>query len=348
MKALRYFTLVFLALFVLSAPARAEEEKILNIYNWSEYIPQEVLDKFTAETGIKIVYSTYESNEAMYAKLKLLRGEGYDLVVPSTYFISQLVKDGLLQPIDKNKLSNFSLLMPRLLNQPFDPENKYSVPYMWGSTGLIFNRKYVDPALVKSWKDLLRPEFKGHVLISDDLRDGLGIGLKACGYSMNSANESELQEAYGFLLKLKSSVRVFDITSTKQNFINEEVYVGSIWNGDAYVAKEENPNLEFVYPEEGAFVWIDSFAIPVKAEHPENAHLFINFMLRPENSAAVVKEYRYSPVEEAALKLLPEEMQKSRLIAPTEEDLKNSEVTMELGPALQMYEKYWEKFKTAD
>ena len=346
MKALRYVIPALLALFVLAAPARAEEEKVLNIYNWSEYIPQEVLDKFTEETGIKIVYSTYESNEAMYAKLKLLKGEGYDLVVPSTYFISQLKNDKLLRPIDKSKISNFSLLMPRLVNQDFDPNNEYSIPYMWGSTGIIFNRKYVDPALVKGWNDLLRPEFKGHLLISDDLRDGLGLALKACGYSMNSKNEAELQKAYEFLLKLKPSVRVFDITSTKQNFINEEVYVGSIWNGDAYLAREENPNLEFVYPKEGAMIWIDSFAIPVKAEHPENAQMFINFMLRPENSAAVVKEFRYSPVEEAALKLLPEDMQKSRIIAPTEEDLKNSEVTMELGNALQMYEKLWEKFKT--
>ena len=141
MKNLRYLFFVMAALFLLAGPARAEEEKILNIYNWSEYIPQDVLDQFTEETGIKIVYSTYESNEAMYAKLKLLKGEGYDLVVPSTYFISQLKNDKLLQPIDKDKISNFKLLMPRLVNQAFDPGNEYTVPYMWGSTGIIINRK---------------------------------------------------------------------------------------------------------------------------------------------------------------------------------------------------------------
>ena len=346
MKRLRYLFLVMAALFLLTAPARAEEEKVLNIYNWSEYIPQAVLDQFTAETGIKIVYSTYESNEAMYAKLKLLKGEGYDIVVPSTYFISQLKNDNLLQPIDKSKISNFNLLMPRLVNQPFDPNNEYTVPYMWGSTGLIINRKYVDPTMVKGWKDLLRPEFKGRVLISDDLRDGLGIGLKAKGYSINTRNENELKEAYEFLLQLKDSVRVFDITSTKQNFVNEEVYVGAIWNGDAYVAWEENENLKFIYPEEGAMIWIDSFAIPVKATHPENAHKFINFMLRPEVSAAVVEEFRYSPASQAVLDLLPAEMRDNRTIAPTDADLKNSEMTMELGDALQLYEKYWEKFKT--
>ena len=220
MKATRYLIIALALVLFAAGTVRAEEEKVLNIYNWSEYIPQDVLDQFTEETGIKIVYSTYESNEAMYAKLKLLKGEGYDLVVPSTYFITQLKNDGLLQPIDKDKISNFCLLMPRLVNQPFDPKNEYTVPYMWGSTGIIYNSKYVDPLLIKSWKDLLRPEFKGRVLISDDLRDGLGIGLKACGYSINTKNEAELKEAYEFLRKLKASVRVFDITSTKQNFVN--------------------------------------------------------------------------------------------------------------------------------
>ena len=347
MKAMRYLIAALALVLLTAGTVRAEEEKILNIYNWSEYIPQDVLDQFTAETGIKIVYSTYESNEAMYAKLKLLKGEGYDLVVPSTYFITQLKNDGLLQPIDKDKISNFKLLMPRLVNQPFDPENEYTVPYMWGSTGIIYNSKYVDGTLIKSWKDLLRPEFKGRVLISDDLRDGLGIGLKACGYSINTKSEAELKEAYEFLRQLKDSVRVFDITSTKQNFVNEEVYVGAIWNGDAFIAKEENDALKFIYPEEGAMVWIDSFAIPAKAAHPDNAHKFIDFMLRPEISAAVVEEFRYSPASEAVLKLLPEEMRNSRTIAPTDADLKNSELTLELGDALQMYEKYWEKFKTA-
>ena len=147
MKALRYVIFALLALFVLAAPARAEEEKVLNIYNWSEYIPQEVLDKFTEETGIKIVYSTYESNEAMYAKLKLLKGEGYDLVVPSTYFISQLKNDKLLRPIDKSKISNFSLLMPRLVNQDFDPNNEYSIPYMWGTNGIGYNVERVKEIL---------------------------------------------------------------------------------------------------------------------------------------------------------------------------------------------------------
>ena len=346
MKTLRYFIVALVMLFCVAGQARAEEEKILNIYNWSEYIPQAVLDQFTEETGIKTVYSTYESNEAMYAKLKLLKGEGYDLVVPSTYFITQLKNDNLLQPIDKNKISNLSLLMPRLVNQAFDPGNQYTVPYMWGSTGLIYNSKYVDPTMVHSWKDLLRPEFKGRVLISDDLRDGLGIALRALGYSINTKSEAELKEAYEFLRQLKDSVRVFDITSTKQNFVNEEVYIGAIWNGDAYIAKEENEALKFVYPEEGALIWIDSFAIPAKASHPENAHLFINFMLRPEISAAVVEEFRYSPASEAVLNLLPEDMRNSRTIAPTDADLKNSEMTMELGDALQLYEKYWEKFKT--
>ncbi len=346
MKQLRLIVLALLAVCALAGIARAEEEKVLNVYNWSEYIPQEVLDQFTEETGIKVVYSTYESNEAMYAKLKLLNGEGYDLVVPSTYFIEMLKNDGLLQEINLNKISNFKLLMPRLLDQPFDPKNKYTVPYMWGSTGIVYNRKYIDPTFVKSWKDLLRPEFKDRLLISDDLRDTLGMALLATGHSSNSTSEDDIAEAYEFLRQLKDSVRVFDITSTKQNLVSEEVYVAMCWNGDAFVAWEENEDLKFVYPEEGALIWIDSFAIPVKAEHPDNAHKFIDFMLRPEISAAVVEEFRYSPAGEATLELLPEEMRRTRTIAPTDADLTNSEITLSVGDALQIYEKYWERFKT--
>lgn len=346
MKQLPYLILGLLLVCNLAAPAAAAEEKVLNVYNWSEYIPQEVLDQFSAETGIKVVYSTYESNEAMYAKIKLLSGEGYDLVVPSTYFMEMLIKDGLLRKIDLDKIPNFKLLMPRLVNQPFDPENEYSVPYMWGSTGLVYNRKYVDATKLKSWKDLLRPEFKGRLLISDDLRDTLGMALLATGHSSNSTDEAALSEAYEFLRRLKDSVRVFDITSTKQNLVTEEVYVAMCWNGDAFVAWEENEDLKFVYPEEGALIWIDSFAIPVKAAHPDNAHKFIDFMLRPDISAQVVEEFRYSPVSEATLELLPAEMRNSRTISPTPADLANSEVTLGVGDALQTYEKYWERFKT--
>lgn len=323
----------------------APEEKVLNIFCWSEYLPQEALDKFTEETGIKVVYSTYESNEAMYAKLKLLDGKGYDIVVPSTYFIEQMRSDGLLQPLDKSKLTNLSNLDPKLLNQEYDPNNEYSIPYMWGATGLMVNKKVADPATITSWGDLMRPEFKGRIILSDDVRDVVGFALKLDGKSMNSRNETEIKEAFDFLNKLKPAVRVFDVTAAKQAFISEEVAIGIMWNGDAYIAIEENPDLAFVYPREGAVLWIDNFAIPKGAEHKDNAHKFIDFMLRPENAALVVEEFKYSTPNQEAKSHLSEELRDSRLIFPTAEDLQNSEVTMGVGEAKAVYERLWEQLK---
>lgn len=327
-------------------PVAAAEEKVLHVYNWSEYIPQSVLDRFTKETGIKVVYTTYESNEAMYAKIKLLKGVGYDVIVPSSYFIAMLRDDGLLARIDRARLPNFRNLSPRVLDQPFDPGNEYSVPYMWGSAGLMVNKKVVDPATVTSWNDLNRPEFAGKVILSDDQRDSMGVALKALGYSVNSTSEAEIKAAHQWLKKLLPAVRVFDVTASKQAFINEEVAAGLIWNGDAYIAAHENRNLAYIYPREGVPLWADSLAIPVGARHKDNAHTFINFLLRPDVAGECVTEYNYSTPNLAAQRLLPPELVKSRITSPVDADLKNAEFTNSVGKALEIYEKYWEMLKT--
>jgi len=325
---------------------KAEEEKVLNVYAWSEYLPQDSIDAFEEEYGIEIVYSTYDSNEDMYAKLKLLDGKGYDLVIPSTYFIDQMQKEGMLAKIDKTKLSNFKDIKKNLLGQDFDPNNDYSIPYLWGSAGILVNKKHIDPATVTSWADLARPEYKGRILMPDDMRDALGIGLLSLGYSSNSVNEAEIKAAYEWLLALKPNVRVFSSNNSTQPMAVEETYIGAIWNGEAYLAWEENDNLEFIYPKEGGIVWVDSFVIPVGAEHPDNAHKFIDFMLNAENGALAVEEFRYSTASEAAQAVLPQELQESHVISPTAEDLKGSEITLNVGEATKIYEKYWEMFRT--
>ena len=338
-----------LCLFGISGAAQAagpEEEKVLNVYAWSEYLPQESLNAFEEKYGIKVVYSTYDSNEAMYAKLKLLGGKGYDLVIPSTYFIGQMREEGMLAKIDKSKLENFKYVKKNLLGLEFDPGNDYSVPYLWGSAGIQVNKKHIDPASITSWNDLTRPEFAGRILMPDDMRDALGIGLLALGYSSNSTNEAEIKAAYEWLTALKPNVRVFSSNNSTQPMAVEETWIGAIWNGEAYLAWEENDNLEFIYPKEGGIVWIDSFVIPAGAEHPNNAHLFINFMLNAENGVLAVEEFRYSTVTEAAQAELPDEIKESHVISPTAEDLKGAEITLNVGEATAIYEKYWELFRT--
>ena len=316
------------ALLIAASPAFAEEAKELNVFSWSDYIPQEVVNGFTKETGIKVVLSTYESNEAMYAKLKLLGAKGYDLVIPSGYFVEVMAQDNLLAKLDKG--------------------NVLTIPYMWGTVGLLVNKKAVDVSTIKSWKDLARPEFKGRVLLSDDLRDTFGVGLKACGYSINSTNPDEIKAAYEWLKALKPSVRVFDVTATKQAFISEEVVAGLSWNGDAFIAMQENPDLEFIVPEEGMLIWLDNFAIPAGAEHKENAYKFISYLMRPEVAKLCVEEFNYSTPNKAAEKILEPEYAESKVIVLDPEELAKGEVTVNVGKARELYEKYWEQLKAGD
>ena len=190
MKKIIILMLVSLAVF--ACTKKTENE--IYVYNWSEYIPDEVIKQFEKETGIKVRYTTYDSNEAMYAKIKITDGADYDIVVPSTYYVQKMQKEGLIQAIDTTKLTNFSKLNPQLINQPYDPENKYSVPFMWGTTAIGVNAKYVNPATISSWADLWREEFKGKVMLQNDLREVFHAALHSLGYSGNTKNKDELEE----------------------------------------------------------------------------------------------------------------------------------------------------------
>ncbi len=337
-----------LTLLSMSGLALAENKNILHVFNWSEYIPQDVLDQFSKETGIEVVYTTYESNEAMYAKLKLLGGKGYDIVVPSTYFVDLLRENNLLSPIDKSKLPNIMHLNANIINKAFTTEDTYSIPYMWGLQGFMVNKNMVDAKSITSWNDLFRDEFKGKILLSDDMRDTFGAALLASGGQMNSKDPAVIKTAFDWLVKLKPHVRIFDVTAAKQALISEEVAAGFIWNGDAYIALQENPNLEFIIPKEGAPLWMDSFAIPAAAENKEAAHTFINFMLRPEIAARCVEEYNYSSPNTGIKKHLPEELRDSTLIFPSEEIFINSQFSKGLGETQKVYEDLWVDLKIGE
>ena len=328
------------------AATKAADKGQVIVYNWSEYIPQDVLDAFTKETGIKVVYSTFESNEAMFAKVKLLRGKSYDVVVPSGYYVDLLRRDKLAKELDHAKLPNMVNLDPKLMNQEYDPGNKYSLPYMWGVVGIAYNTKHVPEGSITSWSDLLKPEFKNRLILTDDLRDAFGLALRAKGHSINSTDPAAIKAGFEFLAQLKKSVRVFDVTAIKQALIGEEVWLGPIWNGDFLVAKEEKPELAFCFPQEGAVLWSDAFVIPAGAANVDNAYTFINYMLRPEVAVRCMEEYKYSSPNLKAIELLPQELRENRILVPGPEELKNGEFITGIGDALGEYEKYWERIKT--
>ncbi|WP_242678594.1 ABC transporter substrate-binding protein [Psychrobacter pygoscelis] len=320
----------------------------LNLYNWSEYMPQQIIDGFEEETGIEVNYTTFDSNEAMYAKLKLLDDSSqYDLAVPSTYYVEKMAKQGLLQEIDKSKLTNFNNLDTSFLNTKVDPENKYSIPYLWGSTGLAINGDVVDPASVNSWSDLWQPDFAGQVMLTNDMREVFGMALMSLGYSGNSTDPNEIKAAYDKLTKLMPGVKTFNSDAARMPYIEGETNVGMIWNGEAVMANDEGlTSLQYKYPREGAILWMDNFVIPKNAAHTDAALKFIDYILRPENAQIISDEIGYATPNKAAREQMPDEIKNNPAIYPDTSILAKSEFQEDVGDeALRIYQQYWDKLK---
>ncbi len=339
---------LLVVLMVMLVPVVAFAGNDLYVFNFSDYMVDAVVKDFEKETGIKIIHASYDSNEAMYAKMKILKGKGYDIVVPSTFYVDRMSKEGLLQPINKAKLPNLKNLDPMFVNKASDPDNKYSVPYLWGSTGLCVNSEKVPLNSIKSWNDLWKPEFKGKALLIDDIREVFGMGLKVSGYSINDTDPAHIEQAYLKLKTLFPNIRVFSSEMLIQPFLNKEVVIGMNWNGDVFRSTKENPKIKFVYPEEGLMIWIDSMAIPKEAENVDNAHKFIDFMLRPDIARRICEEVGYSTPNKEAVKLMDKELQTNKTIFPDAEILKKSEFFADVGDSIVLYQKYWEKLKTGN
>jgi spermidine/putrescine transport system substrate-binding protein len=316
------------------------------VYNWSEYIPEGVIERFTKETGIEVEYSNYESNEVMYSKIQLQKGKGYDIVVPSSYYINKMSKEGLLQKIDKNQLSQFKHMNRSLLNKPYDPGNQYSVPYLWGSTGIGFNATAVEPGTITRWADLWDPKWKGKLILTDDVREVFHMALKVNGHSANSTDPEEIRLAYEKLKELMPNVLLFNSDAPREPFMAGDVNLGMIWNGEVVMAQQEMPEIQYVYPAEGTIFWVDSFAIPVGSENTREAHKFIDFMLQPDIAKLCSEEIGYATPNLAAAKLLDEATRSNKTIFPDPDVFVKGEFQSNVGEALTIYNDYWEKLKT--
>ncbi|MFU2132697.1 extracellular solute-binding protein [Gallibacterium anatis] len=318
----------------------------LYIYNWTEYIPNSLLQQFTKETGIEVVYSTFESNEEMYSKMKLTNGGGYDLIFPSSYYIEKMAKEGMLAKLDKTKLVNFSQITPSLLNKNFDPENQYSLPYVYGLTGIGINSAEIDPKAVTSWADLWNSKYKGKILLTADSREVFHIALLLKGFSPNTTEDKEIESAYHLLQKLIPNVQSFNSDSPDVPYVQGEVSLGMIWNGSAFRAHKENPDIQFIYPREGVIIWMDNYAIPKNAEHKEAAYKFIDFMLRPESAKEVIETMGFSMPNEGVKALLEPTDVNDLTLFPPQEQIEKGVFQEDVGDAIDIYEKYWHLLKT--
>ena len=332
----------------------AKENDVMNgeklvVYNWGEYIDPEVLTMFEEETGIDIVYDEFETNEILYPKISS-GAIAYDVICPSDYMIQRMIENDLLSEINFDNIPNLKNIGKQYLEQSrqFDPENKYSVPYCWGTVGILYNKMMVDEP-VDSWSILWDPKYKDNILMQDSVRDAFGVTLKYLGYSLNSIDLDELTEAKNLLIEQKPLVQAYVIDQVRDKMIGNEAALGVIYSGEAIYTQKENPNLEYVIPKEGSNIWIDSWVIPKNAEHKENAEKFINFLCRPDIALMNFEYITYSTPNEAARELIEDEsIRNSEIAFPDLSKYDNLETFQYLGTeADQVYGDLWNKVKSS-
>lgn len=316
----------------------------LNVYNWGDYIDPEVLKGFEDEYGIKVNYEEYSTNEEMLAKIQA-GGTSYDVIFPSEYMIESMAKQKLLQEVDYANVDNFKNIGEQYKNHAYDPNNKFSVPYAWGTMGIVYNKTKVKEP-VDSWNVLWNSKYKGQILMIDSPRDTIGITLKKLGYSLNTKNPDELKKAEDELIKQKPLVKSYEVDTYKDQMIAEEASMSLAWSMDAMLLIRENPNLAYAIPKEGTNLWFDSMAIPVTSKHKKEAELFINYMLRPEVAMKNAEYIKISTPNVEAMKLLPEEVRTNKYLYPDGDVFKNGEVFTDLGEFTKEYDRMWTEIKS--
>ena len=325
----------------------AENGEVI-VYNWGEYIDPETLSLFEEETGIKVVYDEYDTNETMYPKVEA-GASAYDVICPSDYMIQKMIDNDLLAEINLDNIPNIKNIGQQYLEQSkeFDPENKYSVPYCFGTVGILYNKTMVsDP--IDSWAVLWDEQYADNILMQDSVRDAFMVALKLNGYSMNTLNEAELQAAKNSLIEQKPLVQAYVIDQVRDKMIGDEAAIGVIYSGEAIYTQRENENLEYVIPKEGTNVWIDSWVIPKNAPNKENAEKFIDFMCRGDIALKNFEYITYSTPNTAAQELIEDEdIKNSKIAFPDFSQYENLETFQYLGSdGDALYNSLWKEVKS--
>ncbi|EKS4343762.1 extracellular solute-binding protein [Clostridium sporogenes] len=347
-KALSFIVMLLMVTgigFTIFGNTSKTEKQVLNIFNWSEFLPQSVIEQFEKEYNVKVNYSTFSSNEEMLAKL-MGGNVPYDLVVTSDYAIEIMTKQKLVQPIDKNNVPNLANIDKNVLDLAFDPKNTYSLPYMWGGNNIVIDKTKITKKIT-SFNDLWDSQFKNSMVILDDPRVMIGLALQKNGYSINTKNPKELQKAKEDLIKLMPNVKAFDSESPKTLLINGEASIGYVWGTEAYLAKLENPNLEVVLTKEGVIPQYDNFVIPKKAKNKKLAEEFINFIYKPEISAQVSEEFPYANPNKAAYPLMDKDKLNDIAVYPPREAVEGNELIKDVGKTTKLYDDIWTEIKNS-
>lgn len=322
----------------------------LNLFVWTEYIPQNTIDCFEEVYGIRVNKDEYSSNEEMYAKLSA-GASNYDLVQPTDYIVGLMIRQGLLQELDKSKLPILESLDPNYLNLPFDPENKYTLPYQAGTDAIVVNTEAVD-AVPQSYADLWNPEYAGRLVMLDDSRAIIGMTLLTLGYDVNTTDPAQLEEAKTKLAELAQGVKLFDSDSPKTALIAGDVDLGVVWTGEVVLAQREVPSIEYIYPTEGPILWQDNYAIPTGAPHADAAYAWLNYSLQGDLFWQMLEEFPYTNPNTAALEYakanhpeLYDAYVNSNITNTPAEVLQSGHRIEDVGEATPLYDQVWTEIK---
>ena len=329
----------------LQASSGSTGQKVLNLYNWGDYIDPQLLTKFQRETGYHVNVETFDSNEAMYTKINQ-GGTHYDLAIPSEYMVAKMKRAHLLKPLDRSRLTGLTNYDRQFLNQSFDRGNRYSLPYFWGTLGIIYNDKFIRPGTIHHWNDLWSVKYHDKIMLIDSARDILGMALAEQGHSMNTTNPATLRAATHKLNALSPNVKAVVADEIKMYMIQDEAAVAVDWSGEAAEMLSHNRHLHYVVPSEGSNLWIDNLVIPKSAQHYAAIYAFLNFMSRPDNAAQNAEYIGYATPNRRAKALLPKALRNDRQFYPTRQTTRHLQIYRDLSPnVVQTYNDRYLEFK---
>jgi spermidine/putrescine transport system substrate-binding protein len=320
----------------------SEQRDQLYIYTWTQYTDKQLLQTFSTQTGMKVLADLYDSNDVMLAKLQAGGGSSYSIIYPSDYMVQKMVDKDLLTEINHDRLIGLENLFPRFVNPSYDPNNRYSIPFNWGTTGLLYNSEKIKDA-PEDWEYLWQNQDKlnKQMTLLNDVREVMGATLRMLGYSYNSQNEQEIQQAYNKLKVLKSAIAAFDTDAWQNQILAGDLLLAMCYSADAVRISKENPKLKYVIPRSGSSLWTDTIVIPKTAPNLAGAYAWINMILQPEVAAQISQRLNVSTPNSAGFEQLPKKIQNNTNLFPSEELLKNCERITPLGKFEEVYERYW-------
>ncbi|MFA5576869.1 MAG: spermidine/putrescine ABC transporter substrate-binding protein [Tissierellaceae bacterium] len=340
MRRIRIIVLLVLAALMATVLSACGESKpSINVFNWGDYIDEDVVKDFEKEYGIKVNYSMYATNEDLYVKLKQ-GGESFDVIFPSDYMIERMIRENMLAKLDKDNIPNMENIDQNFFGLAYDPHDQYSVPYMWGTVGIVYNKTMVDDP-VDSWDILWDEKYKDQIIMLNSQRDTIAVALLKLGYSMNTRDIGELEEAKAELIKQRHLVWAYQGDEVKDTMVGGEAALAVVWSGDAVAMIRDNPDLDYVIPKEGTNLWFDDMVIPANSKNKEDAEKFINFMCRPEIAARNADYIGYSTPIPEAIELLPDDMKESRVAYPSDQEIDNTEIFRDPMDIVVEYDRIW-------